>query len=124
MPIEIKIALVANSCFALDFRTDVIICVNGGDNIEIIAVSRNLRPHSRPVRTRRQHVLPSFTTRPIFGDSRSIAVNAAVTSRIVRIVNVVGVRRKLDTLVENSAIAIHTRLSQHTLHEKIEEAAR
>ena len=76
MPIETKIAPVDKSYSALDFRADVVVCVNDGakvykllDNIEIIAVSRDLT---------------SFTPSPIFADSRSIALNAAVTSRIVR----------------------------------------
>ena len=75
---ETKIRPVGKSYSTLDFQADVVVYVNGGAkvyrllyNIEIIVVSRDF-------------VLPSFTASPIFADSRSIALNAAVTSRIVR----------------------------------------
>ena len=52
MTIETKIAPVGKNYSAPDFQADVIICINGGakiykllDNIEMIAVSRDLRPH-------------------------------------------------------------------------------
>ena len=57
LPIETKIVPVGKSYSALDFQADVVVCVKGGakvykllDNIEIIAISRDLtyvaRPHS------------------------------------------------------------------------------
>ena len=64
LPIGTKIAPVSNSYPALDFQSDVVVCVNGGakvykllDNIEIIAASRDLRSHARHDLTRRQHIL-------------------------------------------------------------------
>ena len=79
MPIGTKIAPIGKSYSALDFQADVVVRVNGGTevykllhNIEIIAVCRDLG-----LPTRRQHIFRHFRR------LRSIALNAAVTSRIV-----------------------------------------
>ena len=63
LPIETKIAAVCNRFSALDFQADVVVCVNGGakvhkvlDNMDIIAVCRDMRSHMRHVPTRRQHI--------------------------------------------------------------------
>jgi hypothetical protein len=60
-------------------------------------------------------------------DFRSIALKAVVPSGLVRPipnnVNVIAIRKQLKTLVENSAISMHTGLPQNTLHDKIEEVA-
>ena len=71
-------APVGKSYSAFDFQADVVVCVNGGaklykllDNIEIIAVSRDLGPHTRhvsPLVDSIYFVLPSFSARPIFAD--------------------------------------------------------
>ena len=37
--------------------------------------------------------------------------------------NVVSVRKQLDTFLKDSAIAMHSRLSQKTLHDEVEEVA-
>ena len=83
MPIKTKIAPVSKSYSALDFQADVVVRANGGakvykliDNIEIIAGSRDLGPHTRHdlLVDSIYFVLPSFTARPIFADSHSIAL--------------------------------------------------
>ena len=88
MPIETKIAPVGKSYSALDFVADII-CVYGCakvykllDNIESLAVSHNLRPNTRhdPLVDSIYFILPSFTARPIFAFSGSIALNVVVTS--------------------------------------------
>ena len=78
---DTKIAPVGKSYSVLGCQADVVVRVNGGakvykllDNIEIITVGRDLRPHTRHDPTRRQRT------------------------------------QKLYTLVENSAIAMHTSL--------------
>ena len=68
LPIETKIAPVFANLYKLL------------DNIEIIAASRDLRPHTKP--TALDDVVPLFTSSTIFADSHSIALN--VTARIVR----------------------------------------
>ena len=91
LPIETKVAPVGKSYSALDFQTDFVVCVNSSakvykliDNIEIMAVSCDLRSHTKRC-----------------GNILHPAPND---------VDDVSVRKKLDTLVENSAIAMHTRL--------------
>ena len=122
MPIATKIAPVGKSYSALDLRADVVVCANGGakilDNIEIIAVSRDLRPHTRhvPLVDNIYFVLRSFTARPIFALKLSTTRSGDIWHRAPNDVNVVGVLKKLDTLVENRDC--------HTLHGKIEEFAR
>ena len=105
MPIETKIAAVGNSYSALDFQADVVVCVNGGakvykllDNIEIVAVDGNLLLHTWHDPTRRQHIFRfALDSTKRSGDISHHAPND---------VNVVGVRKKLDTLVEKNAIAM------------------
>ena len=65
----------------------------------------------------------AYTLYPILVDSRSIALNAAATSRLVRYDdNVASVSKQLDTFL-NSAIAMYSRLSQSTVHDEVEEVA-
>ena len=118
---ETKIATVGKSFSALDIQADVVDCVNGGakvfkllDNIGIIAVSRDLGPHTRHVPTRRQWIYrlaliyrqTHFRRLPFDSTKR----RGNISHRATNDINVVGVRKKVDTLVENSAIAMHTRL--------------
>ena len=74
LPIETKIRPAGKSYSALDFQAEVVVCVNGGskiykllDNIEIIALISDLRPHTKHNRTR-----------PIFADSHSIIDNTSL----------------------------------------------
>ena len=39
-------------------------------------------------------------------------------------IDVVSIRKQLDTFLKNNAIAMHFRLSQNTLHDEVEEVAR
>ena len=122
LPIETKIAPVSKSYSALDFQADVVVCHNGSaklnkllHNIEIITVSRVLRPHTKHDPTRQQHI---FRLVLIYHQNHfrrlpfdSTKCCGDILHRASNDVNVVGVRRKLNTLVGSSAIGIHTRLS-------------
>ena len=63
-----------------------------------------------PLVDRIYFVLPSFSARPIFADFDSTERSADILHSAPNDVNVVGVRKQLHTLVENSAIALHSRL--------------
>ena len=94
----------------------VVICANSGakvykllNYIEIIAVSRDLRSHTSHVLTCRQHI---FRLALIYRQAHFRKLPFDSTKRIDDIwhrasndVNVVSVRKKLDILVENSAVA-------------------
>ena len=84
--------------------------------------------HTRHVPTRRQHIFrlaliyrqTHFRKRPFaVGTKRLSGISHRAPKDIKD-----SVRKKLETLVENSGIAMHIRLPKHTLHEKIEEVAR
>ena len=120
MPIETKIASVGKSYSALDFQADDVACANGGaklykrlDNIEIIAVSRDLSPHTRHIPNSQQHI---FCLALIYRQSDFLrlplnSTKRAVTSRIVRpMMSISSAYAGSCTLVENSAIAMHFRL--------------
>ena len=122
LSIETKIAPVGKSYSALDFQDDVVVCVNGGanvckhlDNIEIIAVSRALRPHTRHDFTRRQHIFrlaliyrqTHFRRLPFDSTKRS----GNISHRVPNDVKLVGVRNKLETLVENIPLRCNARLA-------------
>ena len=119
MPIETKIAPGGKSYSALDFQADVVVCVKGSakvykclDNIDIIAVSSDLRPHTRHDPTRREQI---FRLALIYRQSHFRRFPFDITKRRVDISHrapndVISVRKKLDTFVENSAIAVYTRL--------------
>ena len=102
MPVETKIAAVGKTYSALDFQADIVVCVNDGaklykllDNIEIIAVSRDLRPHTRHDSTRRQHI---FRLALIYRQSHFCRLphdSGEISHRAFNDVNVVGVRKKL-----------------------------
>ena len=121
MPIETKIAPVGKSYFALDFQADVVVCFIGGakvyellDNIEIIAVCRDLGSHTRHVPTLRQHIFLLALIYRLIHFRRlpfdSVRRRGDISHRAPRDVNVVSVLKKVYTLVENSAIAMHTSL--------------
>ena len=86
MHIETKLAAVGKSYSALDFQTDVVVCVKVYellDNIDIIAVSHELRLHTRNEPTRRQHI---FRLALIYCQTQSIhELQLAVTGNVERL---------------------------------------
>ena len=115
---------------AFDLQTDIIVGGNDGakinkflDCIKNIVIGRNLRINTPHVSTCRKHinVLPSFTARPIFVDSRSIALKAAVTSHLVRpMMSMSSANASKYTLFWK---IVPLRLSQNILHDEVEAVA-
>ena len=99
MPIENTVEPVDKSDPAFDLRTDIIFGGNSGAKVNKFL----------------DCIKSIVIGRNLIVDSRSIALKAAV--------HVIKIRKQLDTFLKKSAIAMHSRLSQNTLHNEVEEIA-